>query len=112
MKKINNILSLLLILWMGVFTQISTSHTGHGHELITPEASLCADNCEIESHGNAGEECQLFLAKRLLDNDGAIATPNFILLELETARKCAVTNSLFRQFYKNNNPVRGPPILL
>ena len=49
MKKINNILSLLLILWMGVLTQISTSHTGHGHELITPEASLCADNCEIES---------------------------------------------------------------
>ena len=56
MKKLNNIFSLFLILWMSVFTQISTSHIGHRHELISPEASLCADNCEIESHGNAGNE--------------------------------------------------------
>ncbi len=112
MKKLNNILSLFLILWMSVFIQISTSHTGHGHELIAPDASLCADNCEIDSHRNAGIECDLFIAKRLLENDGAIATPNFFLLELDTNQQWKVANSFYRQFYKNTNPVRGPPILL
>ena len=97
---------------MGIFTQISITHSGHGHELIAPDASVCSDNCEIESHRNTSLECDLFIAKRLLENDGIIATPNFILLELETAQKWAVNNSLYRQFYKNNNLIRGPPILL
>jgi len=112
MKKFNNFISVFLVLWLGIFTQISITHSGHGHELITPEASLCSDNCEIESHRNTGIECDLFIAKRLLENDGAITNPNFILLELDTPLKWAVTNSLYRQFYKNNNLIRGPPILL
>ena len=97
---------------MSVFTQISTSHSGHGHELIAPDASLCADNCEIESHRNYGIECDLFIAKRLLDNDGVDGTSNFVLLELETTQKWVVTNSLYSQLYKNNHLIRGPPILL
>ena len=112
MKKINHIVSLFLILWMGIFTQISITHSGHGHELITPEASLCSDNCEIESHHNAGIECDLFIAKRLLDNDGVVSTPNFVLLELDTTQKWVVTNSFYSQLYKNNYLIRGPPILL
>ena len=44
MKKINHIVSLFLILWMGIFTQISITHSGHGHELIAPDASVCSDN--------------------------------------------------------------------
>ena len=112
MKKINHIVSLFLILWMGIFTQISITHSGHGHELIAPDASVCSDNCEIESHRNTGIECDLFIAKRLLENDGTIATPNLTLLELETAQKWAVNNSLYRQFFQNNNLIRGPPIFL
>ncbi len=112
MKKFNDFISVFLVLWIGVFTQISITHSGHGHELITPEASLCSDNCEIESHRNTGIECDLFIAKRLLQHDGAIGTPNLTLLELETAQKWTVTNSLYRQFFNNNNLIRGPPILL
>ena len=112
MKKINHIVSLFLILWMGIFTQISITHSGHGHELIAPDASVCSDNCEIESHRNTGLEYDLFIAKRLLENDGTIATPNLTLLELETAQKWAVNNSLYRQFFENNNLIRGPPIFL
>jgi len=111
MKKLNNIFSLFLIVWMGVFTQISTSHIGHGHELISPEASLCADNCEIESHGNAGNECELFFAKRLLENDGYNTITNTLPIEFDENQIWVANKSFYTALDNNVYLVRGPPII-
>ena len=60
MRIINQIIAVILLGWMGVFTQLSTSHMGHGHDLLPAEANLCAIDCEEESHHGAGEACQWF----------------------------------------------------
>ena len=70
MSYINQFIALILVGWIGVFTQISTIHLGHGHDILPAKASICTIDCEEESHHSAGQACEWFMAKRLTDNDG------------------------------------------
>ena len=49
-------------MWLGIFSQITISHLGHGHELLTPEPSLCTEDCDRESHRSSKVDCDLFIA--------------------------------------------------
>ena len=70
MSYINQFIALILVGWIGVFTQISTIHLGHGHDILPAKASMCTIDCEEQSHHSAGQACEWFMAKRLTDNDG------------------------------------------
>ncbi|MBC8345677.1 MAG: hypothetical protein ISR82_06625 [Candidatus Marinimicrobia bacterium] len=84
MKSINQFISLILLAWMGIFTQVTTTHIGHSHDLLPAEASLCAIDCEDDSHHSAGEACQWFMAKRLTNHDGPFVIIDQIPIEYET----------------------------
>ena len=74
MRYINQFIRLILVGWIGAFTQISTTHLGHGHDILPDKASVCTIDCEEQSHHSAGQACEWFMAKRLTDNDGIIYT--------------------------------------
>ncbi|MEA1881631.1 MAG: hypothetical protein U9N31_04455 [Candidatus Marinimicrobia bacterium] len=110
MKSINQFIALILLAWMGLFTQISTSHMGHAHDLLPSEASLCAIDCDEESHHFAGVACQWFMVKRLTNNDGIISTVDQIPIEFETIHW---TPQYFLSTASQNfvHWDRGPPVV-
>ncbi len=111
MKKFNiRIISIILAVWMGIFSQISTIHVGHGHDLIPLKDSLCAIDCEEESHHSVGEACEWFMAKRLTNNDGIISTVDQIPIEFE---KIHWTPQYFLSTASQNfvHWDRGPPVV-
>ena len=111
MKKFNiRIISIILAVWMGIFIQISTIHLGHGHDLIPLKHSLCAIDCEEKSHHSVWEACELFMGKRLTNNDGIISTVDQIPIEFETIHW---TPQYFLSTASQNfvHWDRGPPVV-
>ena len=111
MEKFNiRIISIILVIWIGIFNQITTIHMGHGHDLRSSEASLCAINCEEESHHSVGETCEWFMGKRLTNNDGLISIVDQIPIEFETI------HSTPQYYLSTASPNfahwdRGPPVI-
>ena len=99
-------------MWLGIFSQITISHLGHGHELLTPEPTLCAEDCELESHRNSSYDCEFFIAKRLLEVNGVVAIASLAFYKSSNAQEWAFINPPNSQLDKNIYLVRGPPILL
>ena len=108
-KVINQFISSILLIWMGLLTQLTVTHLGHGHELLPLEANLCIDTCNLESHHKAGNECELFITKRLIANDGPKAIIQIALTEFEKTQKWVAINSLSARLDYFPLPVRGPP---
>ena len=111
MKIINQFIAFLLLVWMGVFTQISTSHLGHGHDMLPSEDNICADNCENELHRSVGEACEWFMAKRLSENDDFNTTEILAPIEFDENQKWVAIYSLYTASDNNVYLVRGPPII-
>jgi hypothetical protein len=70
-SKVNQFTSLVLTLWLTVFTQLSVLHVGHAHELLPVEQSMCDENCDDSSHDKAGDSCDWFIANRLITHSGS-----------------------------------------
>ncbi len=110
MNRINQFVSILLLAWMGIFTQMTITHLGHGHELLQTEANLCAIDCEDESHHSAGERCEWFMAKRLTDNDGIIVAIDQVPIEFESIQwTLQIFLSTASQHFVHWD--RGPPVV-
>tara|TARA_B110000014_G_C20079424_1_gene563837 strand:- start:174 stop:512 length:339 start_codon:yes stop_codon:yes gene_type:complete len=111
-KKIHHIISVMLVMWLGIFSQITISHLGHGHELLTQEPSLCTENCDAESHRSSKTDCELFVAKRLLEVNGVVAIASLASYKSNNPQEWVFINPPNSQLDKNIYLVRGPPILL
>jgi len=102
----------MLVMWLGIFSQITISHLGHGHELLTPEPSLCTEDCDRESHRSSKVDCDLFIAKRILEVNGVVAIASLASYESNNPQEWVFINPPNSQLDKNIYLVRGPPILL
>ena len=99
-------------MWLGIFSQITISHLGHGHELLTQEPSLCTENCDAASHRSSKTDCELFVAKRLLEVNGVVAIASLASYKSNNPQEWVFINPPNSQLDKNIYLVRGPPILL
>ena len=102
----------MLVMWLGIFSQITISHLGHGHELLTQEPSLCSENCDLESHRSSKADCELFVAKRLLEVNGVVAIASLASYKSNNPQEWVFINPPNSQLDNNIYLVRGPPILL
>lgn len=64
--KFKKTISLFLLLWLSVFTQLSVLHAGHSHDLLPLEKNMCDQDCADSSHRKAGDSCEWFVAQRLI----------------------------------------------
>jgi hypothetical protein len=63
--KFKKTISLFLLLWLSVFTQLSVLHAGHSHDLLPLEKNMCDQDCADSSHRKAGDSCEWLLLKDL-----------------------------------------------
>jgi|GEM_PF-352931 hypothetical protein len=110
MKRLNQSILFILLVWMSIFTQLSMTHMGHGHELIPAEASFCTIDCDEDSHHSAGEACEWFMAKRLTNHDGIFVVIDQIFIEYESIQ-WASQFFLFATSQQNIHWDRGPPVV-
>jgi len=66
--KVKQFISLILALWLGIFTQMSVLHVGHAHDLLPQEQNMCDENCDDSAHDKAGDSCDWFIANRLISH--------------------------------------------
>jgi len=102
----------MLVMWLGIFSQITISHLGHGHELLTPEPSFCTEDCDRKSHRSSKVDCDLFAAKRILEVNGVVAIASLASYKSNNPQEWVFINPPNSQLDKNIYLVRGPPILL
>ncbi len=107
--KANQSISLFLTLWLGIFTQLSTLHMGHGHELLPLDQSICSDDCEDLDHHKAGESCDWFIAKRVIDSS-SLSTHNFLTQnEYSFIQKWNIKSFIYSNPFFETLSARAPP---
>jgi len=109
--KANQSISLFLTLWLGIFTQLSILHLGHGHELLPLDQSICSDDCEDLDHHKAGESCDWFIAKRVIASS-SLSTHNFLTQnEYSFIQKWNIKSFIYSNPFFETLSARAPPIL-
>ena len=110
MNKFFQGISIVLIAWIGFFTQLSIIHPGHGHELLAPADSICSDTCEENSHHQAGKECEWFLAKRVVASNQALVSNLSTTLEILDIQAFKSLDFKYCSYILTAIPKRGPPL--
>ena len=109
LSKVNQFTSLVLTLWLTIFTQLSVLHLGHAHDLLPVEQNMCDENCDDSAHDKAGDSCDWFIANRLIAHSGSFldhSSPLYLELTSEV-----FTNLEFHYFAIEhaNFSTRAPP---
>ena len=109
--KTKQFISLALTLWLGIFTQLSIVHMGHGHELLPLDQSICSDNCEDLDHHKAGDSCDWFIAKRIIASSNVSSHSFLAQKEFSLIHKWNIKSFIYSNPVTKNLSARAPPII-